>query len=138
MDSWPTTRVPRPDPPVSVPAFAPVPPAAGRRRELAVPRLRRADRGGPAVLPVRRPPPSGPETRTGPRMGAGAFRRAQRAANGGAPVEFDAGPAWQVVAFRVVLVVLALVLVASQVGPWGPEVRALVAGWVTSVSPVRF
>jgi hypothetical protein len=63
------------------------------------------------------------------------FRRAQRAANGGRRVRYDAPRAVRVYVFRVAAVLLLLALLGSQAPPWGPDVRSWVQTRVEQVLP---
>jgi hypothetical protein len=83
-------------------------------------------------------PPAATGAAGGGALSARAFRRAQRAANGGAPVGFDAGIGWRAITFRAVLLAVLAALVVSQAGPWGPELRAELAAWITALVPFRF
>jgi hypothetical protein len=121
-------RVPPPAPPraaVRPPAGPPCPACGG-----PVPRGRRFCRCGNAL-----PRPEPPSDAGSGALSAAAFRRAQRCANGGSPVRFDAGIGGRAVALRAFLLAVLAVVVASQLGPWGPEVRAGLAAWITSVVP---
>jgi hypothetical protein len=133
-------RVPPPAPPrvVVPPSRAPSPPPTGPPCPacgLPVPAGRRFCRCGNALS---RPEPPEPPSDTGAGAGvlcATAFRRAQRTANGGSPVRFDAGIGGRAVALRAFLLAVLAVVIGSQLGPWGPEVRAGLAAWITSVVP---
>jgi hypothetical protein len=61
------------------------------------------------------------------------FRSAQRAAVGGAPVRYDAPLSPRTRLVRLLLVLLALAVLASQFGPWGNAVRHEVAARVDRV-----
>jgi hypothetical protein len=64
-----------------------------------------------------------------------AFRRAQRAANGGRRVRYDASLAARAYLLRTLLVALLIVLVASQAPPWGADVRHWVQTRVEQALP---
>jgi hypothetical protein len=80
---------------------------------------------------------SPPGDTAGVTLSARAFRHAQRTANGGAPVAFDAGIGWRAVTVRAALLAVLAALVVSQVGPWGADLRADLAAWVTAAVPFR-
>jgi hypothetical protein len=63
------------------------------------------------------------------------FRRAQRAANGGRRVRYDAALAARVYVLRVAAVLLLLALLGSQAPPWGPGVRGWIEARVEQVLP---
>jgi hypothetical protein len=58
------------------------------------------------------------------------FRSAQRAAAGGAPVPYDAPAAPRTRLVRLLLILLAVAVLASQLGPWGSALRQEVAARV--------
>jgi hypothetical protein len=61
------------------------------------------------------------------------FRSAQRAAVGGAPVQYDAPTAPRTRLVRLLMILLAVAVLASQIGPWGNDLRHEVAARVDRV-----
>jgi hypothetical protein len=61
------------------------------------------------------------------------FHSAQRAAVGGAPVRYDAPTSARTRLVRLLLVLLALAVLASQLGPWGSALRHEVGARVDRV-----
>ncbi|MDT7580526.1 MAG: hypothetical protein QOK35_1790, partial [Pseudonocardiales bacterium] len=61
------------------------------------------------------------------------FRSAQSAAVGGAPVRYDAPTSARTRLVRLLLILLAVAVVASQLGPWGSTLRQEVAARVDRV-----
>jgi hypothetical protein len=68
-------------------------------------------------------------------MSHAQFRRAQRAANGGRRVRYDAALSLRTLAFRALAALLLAGIVGSQVPPWGNEVRSWLDTRVQQVAP---
>lgn len=123
-----------------VPLAAPEPMPMGPATRLcpscgtSVAATRRFCRCG-ARLPGTEPVRAGADASTAEGWTTAAFRRAQRAANGGRRVRYDAALSARAYLLRAVAVVLLVLLLGSQAPPWGGDVRHWVQTRVEQALP---